>query len=44
MAQGAEGPPKLHLVALFQFWRFATGPDLSKRGLFFNAALPSLDV
>ena len=44
MAQGAVGPPKLHLVALFQFWRFATGSDLSNRGLFFKAALPSQNV
>ena len=36
MAQGPLGPPKLNLVALFQFWRFATGPTLSNRGLFFK--------
>ena len=44
MAQGPLGPPKLHLVQHFQFWQFATGPDLSKRGLFFKAALPSPNV
>ena len=44
MAQGHLGPPKLHLVQHFQLWQFATGPDLSKRGLFFKAALPSPNV
>ena len=41
---GSQGPPKLHLAAHFQFWRFATGPDLSNRVLFFKAALPSPNV
>ena len=44
MAQGPVGPPKLHLVAHFQFRGFARGPDLSNRGLFFKAALPSPNV
>ena len=44
MAQGPVGSPKLHLVAHFQFRGFATGPDLSNRGLFLRAALPSLNV
>ena len=34
----------MHLVAHLPFWRFATGPDLSNRGLFFKAALPSPNV
>ena len=44
MAQGPLGPPKLNLVGTVQFWQFAPGSDLSKRGLFFKAALPSLNV
>ena len=44
MAKGPVGPPKLHLVGNVQFWRFATGPDLLKIGLFFKAALPSPHV
>ena len=39
MAQGPLGPPKMHLVGNIQFWQFATGPDLSKRGPFFKAVL-----
>ena len=44
MAQGHVGLPKLHLVAHLQFWRFATGPDPSNRGLFFKAALSSPNI
>ena len=44
MAQGPVGLPKLHLVGNVQFWRFATRSDLSNRGLFFKAALPSPNV
>ena len=44
MPQGSVGPPKVHLVAHFQFRRFATGPDLSNRAIFFKAALPSPNV
>ena len=29
---------------MVQFWRFATGPNLSKRGLFFKVALPIPNV
>ena len=42
--EGPLGSLKLHLVAKVQFWRFTTGPDLSNRGLFFKAALPSPNV
>ena len=41
MGEGTLGPLKLHLVAKVQFSQFTTGPSLSKRGLFFKAALPS---
>ena len=44
MGKGPLGPLKLHLVARVQFRRFTTGLDLSNRGLFFKAALPSPDV
>ena len=44
MAQGHVGPPKVHLVAHFQFRRFATGTVLSNRALFFKAALPGPNV
>ena len=44
MVEGSLGSLKLHLVAKVQFWRFMTGPDLSDRGLFFKAALPSPNV
>ena len=44
MAQGHVGPPKLHLVGKVQFCRFEKVPDLSNRGLFFKAALPSRNV
>ena len=44
MGEGPLGPLKLHLVAKVQIWRFTTGPDLSNRGLFFKAALPSPNV
>ena len=44
MGQGPLGLPKLPLVAEIQFWRFVTGPDLSRRGLLFRAALCSPNV
>ena len=44
MVEGPLGPLKLHLVAKVQISRFATGPDLWNRGLFFKAGLPRLDV
>ena len=44
MGEGPLGPLKLHLVAKVQFCRFTTGPDLSKRGLFLKASLPSPNV
>ena len=44
MGKGPLGLLKLHLIAKVQFCRFTTGPDLSNRGLFFKAALPSPDV
>ena len=44
MVEGPLGSLKLHLVAKVQFWRFTTGPDLSKRVFFFNSALPSPNV
>ena len=44
MGEGPLGTLKLHLVAKFQFWRFTTGLDLSNRGLFFKAALPSPNI
>ena len=44
MVEGPLGPLKLHLVAKVQIWRFMTGLDLSNRGLFFKAALPSQNV
>ena len=44
MVEGTLGPLKLHLVAKVQISRFATGPDLWNRGLFFKAGLPRLDV
>ena len=44
MGKGPLDPLKLHLVAKAQFWRFTTGPDVSNRGRFFKAALPSLNV
>ena len=44
MGEGPLGPLKLHLVAKVQIWRFTTGSDLSNRGLFFKAALPSPNV
>ena len=44
MVEGPLRPLKLHLVAQVQFWQFMTGPDLSKGGLFFKAALPSPNV
>ena len=44
MGKGPISPLKLHLIAKVQFWRFTTGPDLSNRGVFFKAALPSPDV
>ena len=44
MGEGPLGPLKLHLAAKVQFWLFTTGPDLSNRGLFFKASLPSPNV
>ena len=44
MGKGLLGLLKLHLIAKVQFCRFTTGPDLSNRGVFFKAALPSPDV
>ena len=44
MREGPLGMLKLHLVAKVQFCSFTTGPDLSNRGLFFKAALPSSNV
>ena len=44
MGKGPLGLLKLHLIAKVQFCRFTTGPDLSNRGVFFKAALPSPDV
>ena len=44
MDEGPLGKSKLHLVAKVKIWRFTTGPDLSNRGLFFKAALPSPNV
>ena len=44
MGKGPLGLLKLHLIAKVQFWRLTTGQDLSNRGVFFNAALPSPDV
>ena len=44
MGKGPLGLLKLHLIAKAQFCRFMTGPDLSNRGVFFKAALPSPDV
>ena len=44
MGEGPLDALKLHLVAKVQFLRFTTGPDLSDRGLFFKAALPSPNV
>ena len=41
MGEGPLGTLNLHMVAKVQFWRFTTSPDLSNRGLFFKAALPS---
>ena len=34
---GFLGLPKLYLVAKVQFWQFATGPDLTNRGVFFQS-------
>ena len=44
MGEGPLGHLKLHMVAKVQVWRFTTGHDLSNRGLFFKAALPSPNV
>ena len=44
MVEGPLGPLKLHLVAKVQFWLFTSGPDLSRRGLFFKTALRSPNV
>ena len=44
MGKGPLGLLKLHLIAKVQFCQFTTGPDLSNRGVFFKAALPSPDV
>ena len=44
MFEGPLGLLKLHLVAKVQFWLFTSGPELSNRGLFFKAALPSPNV
>ena len=44
MGKGLLGLLKLHLIAKVQFCCFMTGPDLSNRGVFFKAALPSPDV
>ena len=44
MGKGPQGLLKLHLIAKVQICRFKTGPDLSYRGVFFKAALPSPDV
>ena len=44
MGKGLLGLLKLHLIAKVQFCQFTTGPDLSNRGVFFKAALPSPDV
>ena len=44
MGQGHLGLPKLPLVAKVQFWQFPKGPDMSRRGLFFKAALSSPNI